>query len=153
MRHIVAGTLSLVLLCTAALAQAPDAAGTAAAPASSSSQATSGGINAVLAAAKSRSGNGDDFLPPDEAFRFDALAAGSDRVRLNWQIADGYYLYRARIKVATTGSGVQLGATQFPAGQVKNDEYFGRQEIYHHELSAVVPVTRARGGALDLPLQ
>ena len=33
-----------------------------------------------------------------------------------------------------------------PAGQVKNDEYFGRQEVYHHELTATVPVARAAAG-------
>jgi len=156
MRHIAAGTLMLVLLCARAVAQTPDPAagpGATAPKATSSSQPTASTLNAVLAASKARSGGPDDFLPPDEAFRFDALADGSDRVRLNWEIADGYYLYRARIKVATTSSGAELGATQFPPGQVKNDEYFGRQEIYHHELSAVVPVVRAHGGAGALPLQ
>ncbi len=74
-------------------------------------------------------------------------------MRLSWQIADGYYLYRARIKVSTTSKQAQLGATQFPPGQVKNDEYFGRQEVYHHELTATVPVARAAAGTLELPLQ
>jgi thiol:disulfide interchange protein DsbD len=36
---------------------------------------------------------------------------------------------------------------------VKNDEYFGRQEIYHHELRVAVPVARAAGGTFTLPLQ
>jgi thiol:disulfide interchange protein DsbD len=156
MRHIAAGTLSLALLCTRAFAQGSPATQTPGSPTAApapSSQQTSSAISAVLGASKSRSGTGDDFLPPDQAFRFDALADGSDRVRLNWEIADGYYLYRARIKVATSGSAAQLGATQFPPGQVKNDEYFGKQEVYHHELSALVPVARARSGSLDLPLQ
>ena len=109
-----------------------------------------GGLDAVLKGPKSE---GDTFLPPDEAFRFDALADGSDRVRLSWQIADGYYLYRARIKVATTAPNVQLGAPALPGGQVKNDEYFGRQEVYHHELNATVPVVRPAGGTLEVPLQ
>ena len=105
-----------------------------------------------LAAALAKSG-GDDFLQPDQAFRLDAVAEGSDRVRLNFEIAEGYYLYRARIKVATASQAVQLGALQMPDGQVKNDEYFGRQEVYHHELRVLVPVARASGGALELPLQ
>ena len=108
------------------------------------------GIDAVLGAAKR---GADEFLPPDEAFRFGAGADGSDRVQLTWQIADGYYLYRARIKVKTPSTQVQLGAPQFPPGVVKNDEYFGRQEIYHHELTATVPVARSQGGALALPLE
>ena len=97
--------------------------------------------------------DGDNFLPPDQAFRFDALADGTDRVRLNWEIAEGYYLYRGRIKVATSAANVQLGTPQMPAGQVKNDEYFGRQEVYHHELIATVPVARTAGGTLEVPLQ
>src|SRR6516225_6448741 len=108
------------------------------------------GLDAVLGSARS---NADDFLPPDQAFRFAALAEGTDQVRLNWEIADGYYLYRARIKVKTTSTGAQLGAPPFPPGQVKTDEYFGKQEIYHHELIVSVPVARASAGQLDLPLE
>ena len=110
------------------------------------------GIDAVLGAAKSAK-SGDDFLEADQAFRFDALAAGADRVRLNWEIAPGYYLYRARIKIKSPASATLLGAVQMPTGQIKNDEYFGKQEIYHGELSAVVPVNRTGSAALDVPLQ
>jgi len=115
-----------------------------------SQAAPKGGINALLDSVRT---SGDEFLPPDRAFRFDALPDGTDRVRLNWEIADGYYLYRARIKVMTPSTRAQLGAPQMPQGQIKTDEYFGRQEVYHHELVATVPVLRARGGAFELPLQ
>jgi thiol:disulfide interchange protein DsbD len=108
------------------------------------------GIDAVLHAAKSSE---DQFLQPDQAFRFDATAEGTDQVRLHWEIAAGYYLYRARIKVITASPAAQLGAPQMPAGQIKNDEYFGRQEIYHQELRVLVPVARAGVGPLDLPLK
>jgi thiol:disulfide interchange protein DsbD len=136
-RHI-AGTLLLALLCGRALA---------ADPAPPPAAAPSG-----LAAALAKSGE-DDFLQPDQAFRLDVVGQGSDRVLLNFEIAEGYYLYRARIKVTTASTAAQLGAAQMPEGQVKNDEYFGRQEVYHHELRASVPVARASGGALELPLQ
>jgi thioredoxin:protein disulfide reductase len=122
----------------------------AAPPAAAAATPSSGGIDAIL---KSSRGQADNFLPVEQAFRFDALAEGSDRVRLNWEIAEGYYLYRSRIKITTSAGAVQLGAPQMPAGQVKNDEYFGRQEIYHHELVVTVPVARASGGVLEVPLQ
>jgi thiol:disulfide interchange protein DsbD len=140
-RHIPAA--SLVLLAVAAQA------GTAPPPPVQPGK-PAGGVDALLGASRT---SGDDFLPPDRAFRFDALAEGTDRVRLNWEIADGYYLYRARIKVSTTSPGAQLGTPQFPPGQVKNDEYFGRQEVYHHELAVTLPVARAAAGDLDLPLE
>jgi thioredoxin:protein disulfide reductase len=107
-------------------------------------------MDAVLKGSRAQA---DNFLPVDQAFRFDALPEGSDRLRLNWEIADGYYLYRSRIKVSTSAGSVQLGTPQMPAGQVKNDEYFGRQEIYHHELIVTVPVARSSGGELEVPLQ
>jgi thiol:disulfide interchange protein DsbD len=120
------------------------------APSPAAPSAPSKGLSSVLGSVKA---SGDDFLPADEAFRFDALSVGSDQVVLNWEIAEGYYLYRSRIKVATESAAAQLGAPQFPPGQVKTDEYFGRQEIYHQELRVTVPVARAAGGAFALPLQ
>ena len=160
MRPICAAAWLLLVslgLFTEAAAEAPASpppatAPTDAAPASSA-PASSGPASGIDALLRSASKSGDDFLPPDQAFRFEALPDGTDRVRLNWQIADGYYLYRARIKVRTPSQSAQLGTPQFPPGQVKSDEYFGKQEIYHHELSATVPVARSSGGALELPLQ
>jgi thioredoxin:protein disulfide reductase len=119
---------------------------------SSASSLTPKGIDAVLGASKAKS-SGDEFLQPDEAFRFDAIPDGPDHVRLIWQIADGYYLYRTRIKAATTSDKAQLGALEMPKGETKSDEYFGKQEIYHHELVAGVPVARASAAQLALPLQ
>ena len=130
----------------------------AGAPASTSASSTSSSsispstVDAVLGGAK-KSGGGDDFLPVDEAFRFSAFPDGADRVKLIWQIADGYYLYRARVKVATTSKDVQLGALEMPTGETKQDEFFGKQEIYHHELVAGVTVARAAAAAFALPLE
>ena len=151
-RHI---PTTLLLLCLGAATQAPagppeSAPAAAAAPATETPAAGKGGLSALMDSLKP---SGDEFLQPDQAFRFDALPGGTDRVRLNWEIADGYYLYRARIKVSTPSSQAQLGALEMPVGEFKTDEYFGRQEIYHHELAATVPVARAGGGAFELPLE
>ena len=40
---------------------------------------------------------------------------------------------------------MQLGALGLPQGDDHNDEYFGPQQIYHHSLSATLPVARAAG--------
>ncbi|MBS0380258.1 MAG: protein-disulfide reductase DsbD [Proteobacteria bacterium] len=137
MRHIaVCAALALALVAPTLTAADPAAGGSS--------------LNSIL---KGSRGQADNFLPVDQAFRFDALADGSDRVRLNWEIADGYYLYRSRIKIGSPAGNLQLGAPQMPAGQVKNDENFGRVEVYHHELSITVPVARAAGGVLEVPLE
>jgi thiol:disulfide interchange protein DsbD len=148
-RRFTAG-LALALATTAGLAGALGAAelqsrtGTGQPPSASS-------INAILGAA--RNSNEDEFLPPDQAFQLAAYADGPDKVRLEWVIHEGYYLYKSRIKVASTSAQAQLGTPALPQGKEKEDEYFGKQEVYHDELTATVPVARAAGSALDLPVE
>ncbi len=86
-----------------------------------------------------------DFLPPDEAFRFSASALGGDAAALHWGVADGYYLYRHRLAVKTESPGVTLGTVQVPDGKKKTDEFFGDVEVYYQQLDAVVPVQRDAG--------
>lgn len=146
-------TAALLLGTAAALAQGASL--TTDAPASSASTLTAKGIEAALGKSKpaAASTGQDEFLQPDDAFRFNAFPDGSDHVKLIWQIADGYYLYRSRVKAATTSDKAQLGALEMPAGEFKTDEYFGKQEIYHHELVVGVPVARASAAALAVPLK
>ncbi|HEY3784549.1 MAG TPA: protein-disulfide reductase DsbD [Steroidobacteraceae bacterium] len=116
--------------------------------------ATTGSSSAIDAALSPGTGqSGDNFLPPDEAFRFDATADGPDRVRLVWEITDGYYLYRARIKASTTSDRAQLGELVLPRGETKIDDYFGKQEVYHHQLVGSVTVARPGGATFALPLK
>jgi thiol:disulfide interchange protein DsbD len=108
-----------------------------------------GGIDAILGAHRPASAD-RDFLPPDDAFRLGAFADGPERVRLVWQIANGYYLYRSRLAVRTTSARVALGRLELPTGVQKSDEYFGRQEIYERELVAQVSLARAADAAPDV---
>jgi thioredoxin:protein disulfide reductase len=108
------------------------------------------GINAILGA--KRSSQEDEFLSPDEAFQLSVVADGPDKVRIEWAIHEGYYLYKSRIKVTSTSTQAQLGTPTLPTGQTKTDEYFGTQEVYHDDVAASVPVARAAGGALELPI-
>jgi thioredoxin:protein disulfide reductase len=145
---------TLVLLPAEVLLPAPSQAQNSAAVAVTHSSAASGtltpaAMSAVLNAAQSRSDQ-PKFLTPDQAFHVTAMAAGPDSVRFDWQIADGYYLYRSRIKVKTA-SPVQLGALALPQGKSQTDEYFGAQQIYEHAVSATLPVARPGGaGTLDV---
>ena len=92
----------------------------------------------------------DGFLPPEQAFRVSASADGPSRVRINWVIAQGYYLYQSRLKFATTTPGVTLGKPELPAGDIKQDEYFGKQVVYHVELVARLPLTRTASAGQDV---
>ena len=91
--------------------------------------------------------NEDQFLPVDQAFVFTAMADGADRVRLDWQVAPGYYLYRHRTSARTQTPGFALGEIAMPAGKKKTDEFFGDVEVYYGILTATVPVTRPEGAS------
>jgi thiol:disulfide interchange protein DsbD len=86
-----------------------------------------------------------DFLPADQAFVFSAESSSADRITLSWEIADGYYLYRDKVKVVAPGGEVQLGQPGFPEGKTHHDDYFGDQVVYYGELQADVPVAAAAG--------
>ena len=85
------------------------------------------------------------FLPMDQAFAFSAASSSPDRVTLRWEIADDYYVYRDKLKVAIVGDVATLGAPQLPDGRLHVDEYFGEQVVYYGELVANVPVAAAPG--------
>jgi len=110
------------------------------------------GIAAVMQAAQKKSAE-PDFLPPDEAFRFSALPDGPDSIRLIWGVTDGYYLYRARIKASSDTTAAKLGELALPAGETKMDEYFGKQEVYHHDVVGSISVARTSSGDLTVPLK
>jgi thioredoxin:protein disulfide reductase len=93
-----------------------------------------------------------DFLPADQAFVFSADSNSRDRVRLRWDVADDYYLYRDKVTVKTTATGVQLGSVSIPGGETQHDEYFGEQVVFHDEMLADVPVVAA-AGVTEVPLE
>ncbi len=88
-----------------------------------------------------------EFLSADQAF---VLTTELDNgvLRAHWQMPDGYYLYRHRFEFAVpAGSPFVLGEADIPKGKVKNDEYFGEVQVYYHEVTARVPVSRTEGAA------
>jgi thiol:disulfide interchange protein DsbD len=109
-------------------------------------------LDAILDQSKSPK-SGDEFLSPDQAFQFQASPDGPGQVRLSWAIAKGYYLYRDRIHIASEDPQASVGQPQFPEGILKNDEYFGKQVIYHDSLVVPVPVSRSGSGPADLKLK
>jgi thiol:disulfide interchange protein DsbD len=83
------------------------------------------------------------LLQPDAAFAFSSSATDRSTLQVNWDIADGYYLYRDRIRFSTDTPGVELGEPVLPAGTIKDDEFFGKIGIFRNHVTATVPITRA----------
>jgi thiol:disulfide interchange protein DsbD len=68
-------------------------------------------------------------------------------VTLRWDIADGYYLYRDKVKVTLAEGPATIGTPRMPEGKLHSDEYFGEQVVYYGELVANVPVAATPGTA------
>src|ERR1700679_3777696 len=96
--------------------------------------------------------NETDFLPPDVAFRAGArLEDGTLRVR--WVIADGYYLYRAKMSVAAESPDLVVSGFSLPRGTVKTDPFLGTQEIFTQQVDATVAYRRFDYGAHPLQIK
>ncbi|QGM81702.1 protein-disulfide reductase DsbD [Otariodibacter oris] len=78
-----------------------------------------------------------EFLRSEDAFRF-SYEQMSDKVDLNWQIADGYYLYKKEIQIKSENN--TLGKPVFPPSESHEDEFFGITEIFRNQLKVEVPV-------------
>ncbi|ABO59804.1 Thiol:disulfide interchange protein-like protein (plasmid) [Burkholderia vietnamiensis G4] len=90
----------------------------------------------------------NQLLSPEKAFSARASLNG-DHVSLIFQAAEGYYLYRDRISVVASPKD-QIGQPAFPDGEVKTDQFFGRQVIYRHGAYVVVPLASSFKGALKI---
>ena len=90
-----------------------------------------------------------DLLEPEQAFKLSARALDAGTIEVRYQIANGYYLYREKFKFSAEPAGVTLGTAQFPAGKIKQDEYFGKVETYRQGIAIKLPVTLAAGSASE----
>jgi len=78
------------------------------------------------------------FLPVAEAFVPDFVQQ-DNQLKLSFQIADGYYLYKDKFKIA--GVAVSFSHPTYPPGMPYEDEYFGKTEIYRHQVVLSIPLS------------
>jgi len=94
----------------------------------------------------------DDILRPEQAFPY-TLEASATELSVRFDIPDGYYLYRQRFDFDTQTPGVSLGEPRYPAGEIHEDEFFGRVETYRHRLDIPIPYSSdGTAATLDLDL-
>lgn len=79
-----------------------------------------------------------DFLPPEQAFAASAVQGDAQTLQLQWKIADGYYMYRDRLKLHVDGDARALALT-LPAAEAKFDPNFGAtMQVYHRQLQGAL---------------
>lgn len=85
-----------------------------------------------------------DFVPADQAFVFD-FSQHQHELTLNWQVKEGYYLYRQQIRV--TPAQATIGPLRLPKGDMHEDEFYGKTEIYRQALTLPLEIEQAAKGA------
>lgn len=87
-----------------------------------------------------------EFLHPDIAFRVEATAQNPGLAVIRWRIEPGYYLYAGRMEVhLPDGSppGTSIAGLDLPQGEMLEDPYFGRVEVYRFDAAASVRLVHA----------
>jgi thioredoxin:protein disulfide reductase len=84
----------------------------------------------------------DDLLPAEEAFKVSARFKNAKTIELNYQIADGYYMYRKRFRVNSETPQFKTGKIAAPPGLIKQDATFGRVETYRKSVRVLLPITK-----------
>ena len=94
----------------------------------------------------------EEFLEPEEAFKFSARMLDAKTAEVTYQIADGYYMYRERLAVKADGA--VLGKVVIPRGKIKFDENFQKDvETYRKKLVVTVPIEASGNFTLKVTSQ
>ncbi len=81
----------------------------------------------------------EDFLPPEQAFRFSARMTDAATAEIRFRVAPGYYMYRDKFVVAADGAAA--GKPEIPRGTVKFDPNFEKDvETLRDQVRIRVPV-------------
>jgi thiol:disulfide interchange protein DsbD len=83
-----------------------------------------------------------DFLDPEKAFVVQAKMIDSGTIRLQFKIANGYYMYKEQFAFKLDTTTVTLGKAVFPIGVVKHDPTFDKKmELYFKEANITIPIS------------
>lgn len=85
------------------------------------------------------------LLEPERAFALSVQAVDERTVEARFTIANGYYLYREKLKFSVEPTPL-LSAPTLPAGKIKDDEFFGKVETYRGQIAVPLALVRPEPG-------
>ena len=94
----------------------------------------------------------EDLLHPLVAFKPTVRALDGQTIEVRFEIAKGYYLYRDKFRFSAEPASVQLGMPVLPKGKEKDDDTFGKVQVYYKEVLIRLQVERNSSGPLPLTL-
>lgn len=84
-----------------------------------------------------------DLLTADQAFKLVLNKSDDHIIQAHWNIAEGYYLYKKRIKaILPKQSNFEVSKIIFPAGVIVKDKEYGDMEVFRDELSVVITLAK-----------
>ncbi|HEX5364096.1 MAG TPA: protein-disulfide reductase DsbD, partial [Gallionella sp.] len=87
------------------------------------------------------------FLPPDQAFGLQVLVRDAHTLQANFNVVEGYYLYRDKISFTSKKGSVRIKAVNLPHGEMKQDPSFGQVEVFHRSFQVEIELDRLADGA------
>lgn len=95
-----------------------------------------------------------EFLDPAVAFKGSVKALDAQTLEVHYDIAKGYYLYKDNFKFKVLApEGVTLGKPELPKGKEKQDETFGKVEVFYKSVSILLPISGAGEAEKSLKLK
>ncbi len=106
-------------------------------------EAAAGPAGTIMAAMRqlggSLTGAASEFLPVEQAFPVFVRVRDAHTLLVDFEIAEGHYLYRDKLKFTLKNGGqTTIDQVELPAGEIKNDPNFGKTEVYHKPIQAVL---------------
>ncbi|TNF98824.1 MAG: protein-disulfide reductase DsbD [Gammaproteobacteria bacterium] len=84
----------------------------------------------------------EELLRPEQAYPASVQNVDDKTIQIQWRVADGYYLYKNKFRFSTESDGISLGEPRLPEGKIKQDEFFGKVEIYRGKQTIQIPYSR-----------
>lgn len=89
------------------------------------------------------------LLPSEQAF-VPKVVVDKQGIDVQFTIADGYYMYQSKITANTKPNNLldlDKGKVQFSQAEEKEDEFFGKQQVYHHQAQVKWAYKNAKAAA------
>lgn len=116
-------------------------------------ESQSGGLMSILQRlGMSADQTEQELLPPDEAFKLSLEARDDHTLIARLTPAKDYYLYRDKIAFESKSEGIHIEQVTLPSGKMKDDQLFGKTEVYYQPLEAVITLRREASAPEQLSL-
>jgi thiol:disulfide interchange protein DsbD len=87
-----------------------------------------------------------ELLPPHEAFALSARALDPRTLEARFDVVDGYYLYRDKLKFKVAAPEPVVATAELPPGKMKHDDFFGDVETYRGRVVIRILLSSAESG-------